>query len=113
MSLLVDKLCSGSHPVTLSLRPERTRKALQDCLDRGYVHVKFTDTIGGTELGIRLDAAAKDAALHALADGGNTIPLRGSLSLDGVPVQCVAEVEPNDFQGAGHLEKLAGEVQAQ
>src|ERR1700742_3852288 len=46
---LVDRLCDGDHPVELALRPEPTVGLLKEALDRGYLHLKFTDTKGGTE----------------------------------------------------------------
>ena len=50
MDELVARLSAGDHPVEASLRPEKTIKALKECIDRGYVHIKFTETEGGTEL---------------------------------------------------------------
>src|SRR5262252_4793283 len=57
---LVEKLCEGDHPVIASLRPEKTVQALKERIDLGYVHIKFTETKGGTELGVRLDPEASD-----------------------------------------------------
>lgn len=37
---------------------------LKESIDRGYVLIKFTNTRGGTELGVRLDDAASDLS-HA------------------------------------------------
>ena len=50
---LVEKLCEGAHPIEASLRPEKTVKALKERIDMGYVHIKFTETKGGAELGVR------------------------------------------------------------
>jgi hypothetical protein len=47
MSDLVRKLCQGNHPIEVSLRPSKTLEALRECLDRQYIHVRFTDTRGG------------------------------------------------------------------
>src|ERR1700754_4108339 len=41
---LVDRLCEGNHPVEAGLRPERTAKLFKEAIDRGYVHIKFTQT---------------------------------------------------------------------
>jgi len=54
------RLAQGSHPLAAGLRPEKSVKALKESIDRGYVHIKFTATKGGTELGVRLDTAACD-----------------------------------------------------
>lgn len=48
MDELVQMLSEKDNPVEVSLQPEKTASALQECIDRGYVHVKFTNTKGGT-----------------------------------------------------------------
>ena len=59
---LVSRLCEGDHPVEASLRPEKTVQIFKERIDMGHVHIKFTDTKGGTELGVRLDPDAIDQA---------------------------------------------------
>lgn len=60
MNELVQRLSQGTHPVEVGLRPEKTVSAFKACLDRGYVHLRFTQTQGGIELGVRLDPHACD-----------------------------------------------------
>src|ERR1041385_7392165 len=55
---LVDRLCEGDHLVEVGLRPERTTRLFKEAVDRNYVHIKFTQTKGGTELGFRLNQDA-------------------------------------------------------
>jgi hypothetical protein len=43
---LVARLSAGDHDVEASLRPAKTVKAFKECIDRGYVHIKFTETKG-------------------------------------------------------------------
>ena len=102
MSELVQKLSREEQPVEISLRPERDIQAFKSCIDRGYVHVKFTETKGGTELGVRLD---KDASkLNAdFEKGVGKITLVGGLTLDYVKVQCVAEIDLSSLSGKGRL----------
>src|SRR6202007_1606624 len=57
---LVSRLSRGEHPVEVSLRPAPPRPSRREAVDRGYVYLRFTQTRGGTELGIRLDPAASD-----------------------------------------------------
>jgi hypothetical protein len=106
MSDLVTKLSQGSHPVELTLRPEKTRQTVTECLGRRYVHIKFTDTRGGTELGVKLDEETAQVALACVDCGENTIHVSGNLSLDYVPVRCVADISLDTFEGTGHLELL-------
>jgi hypothetical protein len=47
-------------PVAAGLHPEKNVQALKEGIDRGYVHIKFTETKGGMVLGVRLDTAAYD-----------------------------------------------------
>jgi hypothetical protein len=105
MSALVEKLSQDTHPVEISLRPERSAKALEQSIERGLVHVKFTDTRGGTELGVRLDRDA--SALAADYDSGTGhITLVGHLTLDYQKVRCVAEIDVATLTGSGRLIKL-------
>lgn len=105
MSALVQKLSQGDHPVEVSLRPERSAKILKECIDRGYVHIKFTNTLGGTELTVRLD---KDASnLNAdFEKGTGQLKFVGNLSLDYVKVQCIAEIDLATLSGKGHLQPV-------
>jgi len=102
MDELVQRLSEGQHPVEITIRPERTPKLLKDCLDRGYVHVKFTNTRGGTELGVRLDRSASqlDADFDA---GAGRLKLVGDLTLNYVKVRCIADVDVATYQGQGCL----------
>lgn len=112
MSDLVQRLSEGEHPVEASLRPDRTAKLLKECIDRGYVHIKFTGTRGGTELGIRLDPQASRYAEADFDAGTGTIRLVGTLTLDYVKVRCIAEIDLATLAGSGHLEPLEAEAAA-
>lgn len=52
---LVMRLSKGSHPVRAVLAKQGGFDAFKQAVQTGYVHVEFTDTRGGTNLGIRLD----------------------------------------------------------
>jgi hypothetical protein len=86
------------------LRPEKTVSALRDCIDRGYVHIKFTDTKGGTELGVRLDGTQTSLNGGDFGAGQREVRLAGSLTLDYVPVKCVAVINLPELIGEGWLE---------
>lgn len=109
---LVTRLATGEHPVELMLRPEPTVSRLREALDHQYVHIRFPDTEGGTELGVRIsgpecDLAAVDRHIEphtAQRDGEpGHIRLVGELSLDGAEVRCVAKIDLATFTGSGHL----------
>lgn len=107
MSHLVTRLTEGQHSIRVSLRPEPTLDALKACLDRGYVHIRFPDTRGGTELGVTIDRQRSNLDASALETGSGEITIIGDLSLDFVPVVCVARVDLATLEGVGHLETAA------
>ncbi len=105
MSILVQKLSQGEHPAEVSLQPERTLQALKQRIDRGYIHVKFTETQGGTELGIRLDRSASQLDAD-FEKGSGELRLVGDLTLDYVKVRCTVRIDLATFSGKGHLTPL-------
>lgn len=102
---LVTRLCRGDHPVEVGARPESNVQALRESIDRGYVHIKFTDTKGGTELGVRLDRDASDLSKASFDDSIGTVLLVGGLTLDYVNVRCIADIDLQTLSGIGHLER--------
>ncbi len=100
---LVEKLCEGDHPVEASLRPEKTAKALKDRIDMGYVHIKFTETRGGTELGVRLDRDTLDLSQADFESQTGKVHLEGNLTLDYVKVRCIADIDLKTLAGKGRL----------
>lgn len=103
---LVKRLSEGDHPVQLTLRPEKSASALRERIELGYVHVKFTKTRGGTELGVRLDPKAIDLSRADFENQSGTVRLVGGLTLNSVRVRCVADVELATMEGLGHLEPI-------
>jgi hypothetical protein len=103
---LVARLSAGDHHVEASLRPEKTVKALKECIDRGYVHIKFTETKGGTELGVRLDREVSDLSKADFDTETGNVHLVGNLTLNYVKVQCVADIDLKTLEGKGHLVPL-------
>jgi len=103
---LVDLLCEGEHDVEAGLRPEKTLTLLKEAIDRNYVHVKFTGTRGGTELGVRLDREACDFSDANFERGEGHVHLEGGLTLDYVKVRCVADLDLSTLAGKGHLVKV-------
>jgi uncharacterized protein YbdZ (MbtH family) len=102
---LVDRLCLGDHPVEVGLRPEKTVKLFKEAIDRNYVHIKFTETRGGTELGVRLDRDSCDFSNADLENGNGTVHVEGGLTLDYVNVRCIADIDLKTLDGKGRLEK--------
>jgi uncharacterized protein YbdZ (MbtH family) len=101
----VDRLCEGNHPVEAGLRPEKTIKSFKGAIDRDYVHVKFMDTKGGTELGVRLDRPACDFSAANFEAGTGSVHVEGGLTFDYVKVRCIADIDLMSLEGTGHLVK--------
>jgi Core binding factor beta subunit len=106
MNELVQRLSQGEHPVEVSLRPDKTVTAFKECIDRGYVHIKFTGTKGGTDLGVRLDPTASNFKEVDFDRQTGQVHLVGDLTLNYVKVRCVADIEIETLEGKGHLEPL-------
>jgi uncharacterized protein YbdZ (MbtH family) len=103
---LVDRLCEGDHAVEVGLRPEKTLKLFKEAIDRDYVHIKFTQTKGGTELGFRLDRSASDFSAADFENGVGAVHVEGNLTLDYVKVKCVADIDLSMLEGKGRLVKV-------
>jgi len=103
---LVDRLCEGDHPVEVGLRPNRSAELFKEALDRNYIHIKFTQTQGGTELGVRLDREHCDFSVADFEKAEGTVYIEGNLTLDYVRVKCIADIHLSTLDGKGHLEKV-------
>ncbi|MEH2290152.1 MbtH domain protein [Nostoc sp.] len=106
MNELVQRLSEGQHPVEVSLRPEKTAIALKESIDRGYVHIKFTDTKGGTDLGVRLDPKLSNFNEADFEYLTGKVHLVGNLTLNYVKIQCVADINLETLEGNGHLKPI-------
>jgi len=103
MSDLVERLSIGNHSIEVSLRPERTLQAFRDAIDRGYVHILFTGTRGGTELSVHVDRS-RSSLTGDFERGVGQVTIVGDLSLDFVKVRCTADVDLATLSGYGRLE---------
>jgi len=103
MNELVQKL-TQEQPIIASLRPEATPAQLKAAVDRGYVLIKFTETRGGTELGIRFIPELSDVSGANYEAGTGQIRLVGDLVLDYVPVRFHGHIDLATMAGTGRLE---------
>jgi hypothetical protein len=106
MSDIVQRLAEGQHPVVVGgPKPELAefRKRVEDM---GYVFIKFTDTRGGTDLGVRVDKAATDLSQAHFEAGIGVAHVEGTLTLDYVKVRCIADIDLASLKGTGHLVQL-------
>jgi uncharacterized protein YbdZ (MbtH family) len=103
---LVDRLCEGDHRVEVCLRPEKSVSHFKLALDRNYLNIKFTDTIGGTELGASLVREACDFSKGDFESGEGMVHTEGELTLDYVKVRCKCDIDLTTLEGKGYLVKL-------
>lgn len=104
MDELVEMLTTGTHPVIAS-RVDGSAERLQESIARGYVLIKFTDTRGGTELGVRLDNAGTHLDKANFAQATGIAHLEGTLTLNYVKVRCIADIDLATMAGSGYLQK--------
>ena len=95
---LVVFLSTGEHPVEVTAS---STEHFLERLDSGYVNIKFTDTRGGTELGIKLDS---DAAGSGIDREKGQVRIIGSLTLNYRPVRLTADVALDTLKGFGCLQ---------
>lgn len=100
------RLSEGTHAVDFLPRQEDAHAELSGAIDRRFVHVRFTETRGGTELGFEIDEARSDLTKADWDDRVGTLHLEGELTLDGVPVRCVVDLDIATMEGTGHLDLL-------
>jgi uncharacterized protein YbdZ (MbtH family) len=103
---LVDRLCKGDHTVEVDLRPDKTLKSFKEAIDRNFIHIKFVQTKGGTELGFALDQEGSDLSRANFEAGTGIVHVEGVLTLDYVKVRCIADLDLNTLKGRGHLAKI-------
>src|SRR5262249_15444340 len=94
-------------------RPEKRLDLFKAAVDRGYVHVKFVKTRGGTELGVRMDPAACDLKGADWAKGKGKIKIVGGLILNYVRLRCHATIDLATLNGSGRLEIIEEVTPAQ
>ena len=105
MNELVERLTKEQAVETA--RPEKTAKALKECIDRDYVHVMFKET--GTEVGIQLDR--RDCKLEEgnFDEATGSVHLVGGLNLNYDKVRCIADINLDTCEGTGYLEPVDDE----
>lgn len=103
---LVKRLSTGKHPIVVILRPNRKIIRLKEDIDHGLVHIKFTDTHGGTELGVWIEGGGADLSEANFELGGGKIRISGRLKLNYRRVKCIAEIDLTTLSGEGSLEVL-------
>lgn len=107
MNELVQRLSQGEHSVEVGLRSGKRATVLKEQIDLGCIHIKFTDTQGGSELSVSLDRKACDFSEADFEQQRGIVHLVGELILNYVKVRCIADVNLTTLEGKGRLKPLA------
>ena len=103
MNDLVRRLSAEELPVLVGGPDPSAAELGQRLNDIGYVFVKFPGTTGGTDLGVRVDRDATDLGDADFAAGTGRVHVEGTLTLDYVPVRCVADLDVATLAGTARL----------
>jgi hypothetical protein len=94
---------TSAQPVTVG-GPTPTLEEFRTRLEEiGTVFIKFTQTRGGTDLGINLDRAATDLSSGDFAEGTGSAHVEGTIFLNDDPVRCIADIDLATLNGTGRL----------
>ena len=103
MDDLVQRLSQGDHPVTVGGPKPSLAEFRKRVEEMGYVFIKFTQTRGGTDLGVRVDKSATDLNQAFFEQATGIAHVEGTLTLNYVKVRCVADIHLETLDGTGHL----------
>ncbi|MEO9028669.1 MAG: MbtH domain protein [Ktedonobacteraceae bacterium] len=106
MNELVQRLSEGDHPVTVGGPKPSLEEFHKRLTEMGYVFIKFTDTRGGTDLGVYIDKSATDTTQPHFEQLSGTVHVEGTLTLNYCKVRCIADIELATLNGTGHLVAL-------
>lgn len=108
---LVKRLSEGKHEVVIGHRDEPYDEIKQRIED-GYIHVKFTQTKGGTELGINVDLDKTNVGDVDFDKGKGTLHIEGTTNLNYNEVRCISDIDLKTRKGKGYLEIIKEEMVA-
>ena len=103
MNELVERLSLEGQNVVVGGPDPSVGELHQRITEIGYVFVKFPDTNGGTDLGVRVDETGTDLSQADFASATGSVHIEGTLTLDYVKVRCIADIDLASLSGTGHL----------
>jgi len=105
---LVSKLSQGEHKLEFSAGARTADIGeLKKSIDSGHVRIRFTETVGGTELGFKLDRDNSDFTGADFEKQTGEMRIVGMpISLDYVRVRCIATLDAGTLKGSGHLQLI-------
>lgn len=102
MNELVERLSKGCSLVDFESRTEGLQE-LKERIDGGFVFVTFTETRGGTQLGLNLEKDLTDLSKADFENGEGFIRVSGTCTLNYQKVRCLADIDLATRKGEGQL----------
>ena len=104
MNELVERLSIGKHPVVFEMQSKGMQEVKHRLMDLKFVFVKFTNTKGGTELGINVEDSFTSLTNANFEEGIGNIHVVGWCILNYHKVRCIADIDVATREGTGYLE---------
>lgn len=105
---LVKRLSEGKHEVVIGHRNEPYNE-IKERIEDGYIHIKFTQTRGSTELGINVDLKHTNIKDLDFTKGEGLLHIEGTTNLNYNAVRLIADIDLASKIGQGYLEVLSEE----
>lgn len=102
---LVNRLSEGKHQITIGHR-EESYAEIKQRIENGYIHVKFTGTKGGTEIGINVDLQNTNLEDLDFNIGTGILHIEGTSNLNYNQVRCIADIDLATRKGKGYLQVI-------
>lgn len=103
MNDLVSRLTEGPQRVIVGGPSPTAEEFGKRVTEIGYAFIKFPDTRGGTDLGVKVDQTATRLNHADFDSGEGRVHVEGTLTLDFVDVRCVADIDLATLSGTGQL----------
>jgi hypothetical protein len=105
MDNLVERLLQ-KQPIDFESRTDTLEEVKKRLTEIKFVFVTFTETRGGTELGIDVDLDLTSIENADFEKGSETIHVVGTCILNYQKVRCITDVDLSTKKGTGYLEPL-------
>lgn len=103
MNDLVKRLSESEQPVIVGGPSPSAEQFINQLTNIGYAFIKFTETSGGTDLGLRIDPVNTKVQEANIEEGTGNVHVEGTLTLNFIPVRCVAEINLETMAGTARL----------
>ena len=103
MEKLVKKLSDKAQEIVVGGPNPSVDQLENQIKEIGYVFIKFIETNGGTDLGVRIDNEDTDLSKADFINKNGLVNIVGYLVLNFVPVKCIAEINLSTLKGTGKL----------